>query len=178
MSYLTHLTSNVIFWGHQFAILAMFFLEVAWFFLHKDCTTFFERLHNFFWRACTVFCVERLHDFVLVDRLRDFICWEVEWFCVWRGCVLFPTQSLRLCIFFVEILSDFFLKRVRDFFVWRGCMIFGVKNVFLEKVFWWNHLFGEKSFSIDPALRLGRFMVLMCLFACLSRPIYFFVPRY
>ena len=68
------------------------------------------------------------------DRLRGFIFWEVVWFCVLRGCVIFLTQYV--------------CEEVAWFIVWRGCVIYCVKrlrdflcqNVFLvkKKVFLWR----------------------------------------
>ena len=56
-----------------------------------------------FLRGCVILCVKRLRDL-----------------CVWRGCVIFLTQSLRCminfsggCIIFI------FVERLRDFFVKR-----------------------------------------------------------
>ena len=49
-----YLTTDMMFSGQRFAILAMFFVE---------------RLHHFFW-------VERLGDF-FVERLYDIVCGEV-----------------------------------------------------------------------------------------------------
>ena len=61
---LAHLTTDVMFSGQRFAILAMCFGEVAQFSLT---------------RACMIFFVERLRDFC-VERLRDVL--------VWRGCMI------------------------------------------------------------------------------------------
>ena len=52
-SNLTHWTTNEMFSGQRFAILAMFLL-----------------------RDCVIYCMKRLHDFC-VKRLRDFLCEEV-----------------------------------------------------------------------------------------------------
>jgi hypothetical protein len=44
---------------------------------------------NVFWRGRAIFFEESLHDFFVVERLRDFC---VERLCdvlVWRGCVIF-----------------------------------------------------------------------------------------
>ena len=57
-------------------------------------------------------CVERLRDFFL--RLFDFFCWQVTWFFLRRGCLIF---------LFVESLRDFFVEVVW-FFLWSGCVIF------------------------------------------------------
>ena len=43
--------------------------------------------------------------------------------------------------------------------------------VFLKKIFITTET--ETQLSIDPALRPGRFMVLMCVCVCSSHPIYF-----
>ena len=71
-------------------------------------------------------------------RLRDFCAERLRYFCVWRGCTIFLTQSLthsgcviffwrlrdfffaeRLCEFFVERLREFFVESLHDFFVER-----------------------------------------------------------
>ena len=66
----------------------------------------------FLWRGCKIYLLERLHDF--------FCCWEVAWFCVWRGCMIF-------------------------FCVWRGCVTFCVvfwwKLIFFVIFFWQFFLF-------------------------------------
>ena len=136
-SNLTNLTTDVMFSGQRFAILARFLWkgymkvfggQVAWFFFKRGCMIFF------------------------VERLRDF--------CVWRGCVIFLTHSLRLHDSFVWRLRDFFcgglndflltgcgmfcVKRLLDFFVWRGCGIFCVKRFF----FWEKKFCGENSFLV------------------------------
>ena len=108
-------------------------------------------------RGCMIFLVERLRDF-FVERLHDFVYGEVAWFCVWRGCVIFFTHSLRLhdilrrgCItfFWRELawlfsltqsirLHDLFFWRLRDFFSGEVAWFFVERlHVFLcEKVVW------------------------------------------
>ena len=112
-------------------------------FVESLCDFVVERLHDFFsWRGCVMFC------------------WEVVWFCVcggcvifvWRGCVIVITRSLMLHDLFFWRLHDFFcrevawffllrhgmifsLKRFHDFFVSRGCMIFCAKRFLVKKSF-------------------------------------------
>ena len=59
--------------------------------LWRDCMIFFAaEVVWFFLRGCVILFVERLRDF-----------------CVWRGCVIFLTHSLRL--------QDLFFWRLHDF---------------------------------------------------------------
>ena len=53
-----------------------------------------------FLRDCVILCVERLRDFL-----------------VWRGCVIFLTQSLRWHALFFWRLPDFFCGEIAGF-VW------------------------------------------------------------
>ena len=83
------------------------------------------RLYDFLWRLLD-FIVKWLHDLlskgcvifllrgcmIFVEGLRDFVCGEVAWFCVWRGCVIFLAHSgfmIYFCgglmIFFANIYS-------------------------------------------------------------------------
>ena len=149
-SNLTHLTTDVMFSGQRFAIIAMFFIEgVAWFCVWRGCVIFVcrevawlfslthsIRLHNLvFWRLRHFFS-ERLRDF-FPERLPDFLL---------KDCVIF------------------YVKRLCDFFVLRGCMIFLCKEVtwffcvkwffirnffFLWKQFyWWKQFFGDFFWSL------------------------------
>ena len=92
MSNLAHLPTDVMFSGQQFAILAMF--------LWICCMIFFSG--QVAWFFCVILCVERLRDF-----------------CVWRGCVIFLTNSLRLHGLFLWRLRDYCAERLRDFLVER-----------------------------------------------------------
>ena len=84
--------------------------EVAWF-SHSltRVPDFFRGRIIFLWRGCVIFW-----------RLHNFLCFEVAWFFVWRGCASFCEERLR----------EFFVERLRDFFWgcmiwwWRGCVIF------------------------------------------------------
>ena len=129
---LTHLTTDVMFTGQRFAILAMFLwrgcmifclldrlrnficLEVAWFCVWRGCVIFLThslRLHDLlFWRFCDFiavrlpdFFVERLLDFLCVKRLCDFLCEEVPWFLVWKRYFLVKKKVFKWKHFFGEI---------------------------------------------------------------------------
>ena len=66
--------------------------EVAWFLCLerlRDFLTQSLRLNDLFSEGWVFFFAERLHDFVVVERLLDFLCKEVAWFFVLRGCVFF-----------------------------------------------------------------------------------------
>ena len=93
----------------------------------------FRNSCDVFLRGCVILCVEMLHDF-----------------CVWRGCVIFLTQSLRLHdLFFWRLPDLFFAGRLGDFFwvifLWRACMIFlwrGCIIFFCGEVLWFHLLRG------------------------------------
>ena len=80
-SNLTHLTTDVMFSGQRFAILAMFCWEVAWF--------LFVQVAQFSLTRVCIFFLERLRDF-LVERLRDVF--------VWRGVVTVVTVVLVMTV--------------------------------------------------------------------------------
>ena len=88
----------------------------------------------------------------LEDRLRDIICLEVAWFCVWRGFVIFLTHSLRFHDLFFWRLCNFFCREVAWFFVERLhelCVCEEVAWFFCVKRlpdFWWKiGFFTEKK---------------------------------
>ena len=104
--------------GQRFAILAMFWS------LLSQLSLLSLMLQRFCWEVAWFFWWRRFAIFF----------WEVVWFCVWRGCVwrvcvIFLTQSLRLHdLFFWRLPDLFFAGRLPDFFgvifLWRACMIF------------------------------------------------------
>ena len=96
----------------------IFFLEVLWFFC-KDVAWIL------LWKACVIFCVERLHDFFLAERLPNFF-WRrgcmIFVFFVCAGCAIFLCRGCT--IFFVYIGRVLFLwKGWMVFFLWRGCVL-------------------------------------------------------
>ena len=102
--------------------------------------------------SCNYRFVERVHDLFWWRGSMIFF-WEVVWFCVWRGCVIFMCWEVvwfftlshsccliffpggcliffaeRLCDFFgvifcVERFHDFFVERLHDFFCLTACVI-------------------------------------------------------
>ena len=103
---LTHLTTNVMFSGQCFAILAMFFFwEVEWFCLLRGCMIFvcgevvwfFSLSHSgcmiYFSGGCLIFflrgdCVIFWSNFFCGELAWYLFCGEAAWFFLWTGCVI------------------------------------------------------------------------------------------
>ena len=100
---LTHLTTDVMFSGPRFVILAVF--------LWRCCMIVFG------WTGCVIF---------LLRRCVIFLCGEVAWFFVYRGCVNFLTHSLNQAEWFIFLeVAWFFFREVAWFFFKKNCVIFG-----------------------------------------------------
>ena len=70
-----------------------------------------------------------------------------------------------------------FVDRPHDRWSWLFAMYVRVHLFLLNPcVITWPILYYGAQFSIGPALRSGRFMVLMCPYVCMFVPIYFFPP--
>ena len=84
-----NLTTNVMFSGQCFAIIAILFTHSL---IHSGCKIyFFWRLHDFFcWRGCMIFR-ERLQDF-LGESLYDFSSGEVACFFWWTYIYIFDPE--------------------------------------------------------------------------------------
>ena len=123
---------------------------------------------------------------ILVDSLHDFICLEVALFCVWRGCVIFLTHSLRLhnifsvgsVIFFCGEVAWFFVERLGEFFslcvgrlrekvlCFFWCKIGFVsekKKIPVKSFFWWKKFFWS---LLSPLSGCVIFLKRFCDFVC------------
>ena len=111
-------------------------------FFRRDRVIFFAEVALFFlWRACILYCV-----IFFVERICDFVCWDVAWFCVCGEVVWFFSLTQIAWFIFLKVARFFLFGEVAWFFyweivrlfVWRGCMIFCVKrlrNFFVKKFF-------------------------------------------
>ena len=121
----THLTTNVMFSGKRFAILAIFFKH-EWFcvrrgimvFVCGEVLRFFSLTHSscmiYFSGGCIIFFCREIARFFF-DRLHVFL---------WRGCMIFLRRG---CIIFCsgQVLWFFCCWEVAwFFFVWRCCVIY------------------------------------------------------
>ena len=144
------MTTDVMFSGYRFSILAMFLWRGCMIFLAERLRDFCFLLVEVAWIFCgevAWFVVERLRAF-LVKRLNDFFCGEFAWFFQKKTCEIVCMERLHdfshslnhsgcMNYFFLEVawfsfaerLCDLFVEKFAWFFVWRGCLILIVKRL-------------------------------------------------
>ena len=98
----------------------------------------FDSRNVFFLWGCKIFCVERLHNLCVVERLHNFSPSLTH-----SGCIINFSEGCM--IFFLRRGCMIFVQRLRVFFVWRSCVFFVCEEV--ARFFVWKCFFSEKKSS-------------------------------